>query len=360
MHAAAWAAVMAVASCATVRQPVRQPVRPSVRQADVVPLPDLPDPHGIAGAFAGVAQGRLLVGGGANFPDGVMPWDGGRKVWHDAVYALDLETPSPEWREVGRLPAPNAYGVSLTTPEGVLVIGGSDADRHFAEVWAMRWEDGRLVRRALPPLPRPRAQMAGALVGREVHVVGGIEHPQDATASAAHWMLDLGDVAAGWRALPPLPGPGRILATAAAEGDTLLVFGGCALAPDDSGAPRRTYLEDAWRYARGAWTRLADMPRPSAAAPSPAPVRDGSAFVVGGDDGSQAGRRPAEHHGFTREILRYDLATDAWHSAGTLDVPTPVTLPTAPWRDGFVFASGEVRPGVRTPAVFVVRPAAVR
>src|SRR4051794_13907380 len=49
------------------------------------PLPDLPDPLGLAGAFAGVSSGALLVAGGANFPNG-MPWDGGAKVWQDRVW----------------------------------------------------------------------------------------------------------------------------------------------------------------------------------------------------------------------------------------------------------------------------------
>jgi hypothetical protein len=44
-------------------------------------LAALPDAHGFAGCFAGLSGGRLLVAGGANFPDGVMPWDGGKKTW---------------------------------------------------------------------------------------------------------------------------------------------------------------------------------------------------------------------------------------------------------------------------------------
>jgi hypothetical protein len=33
-----------------------------------------------------------------------------------------------------------------------------------------------------------------------------------------------------------------------------------------------------------------------------------------------------------------------------------VTLPTAPWKNGFVFFNGEVRPGVRTARVFLFTP----
>ena len=77
-------------------------------------LPDLPSKLGLAGAFAGVADGYLLVAGGANFPD-QMPWDGGIKKWHDTVYALDK--PDGAWSIVGQLPIPLGYGVSVTTTD---------------------------------------------------------------------------------------------------------------------------------------------------------------------------------------------------------------------------------------------------
>ena len=124
---------------------------------DIVRLPDMPDPHGFAGAFAGVSHGHLLAAGGANFPDGVMPWDGGTKVWHDRVFALDVRAHDAAWREIGRLPAPNGYGVSLTVPEGVLLIGGGDASRNFGEVWLMTLDADRLSFRSLPALATPLA-----------------------------------------------------------------------------------------------------------------------------------------------------------------------------------------------------------
>ena len=61
-------------------------------------LPSLPDRLGVAAPFAGVSGGSLLVGGGANFPDR-MPWEGGRKVWHDTVWAL--AQPGGAWQAVG-------------------------------------------------------------------------------------------------------------------------------------------------------------------------------------------------------------------------------------------------------------------
>jgi N-acetylneuraminic acid mutarotase len=150
-----------------------------------------------------------------------------------------------------------------------------------------------------------------------------------------------------------------MLATAAAIGDAFILAGGCSLAPDAAGKPARTYLREAWKFTAGKWTRLADLPRAAVAAASPAPVRAHSMFVVSGDDGLQTGLpSPAAHQGFTQEILRYDLDRDAWSTAGKLDLPAPVTLPTAPWQDGFVLFNGEVKPGVRTPQVFLFTPPA--
>lgn len=326
-----------------------------IRSARVVSLPDVPDPHGFAGAFAGVHNGHLLAGGGANFPDGVMPWNGGKKVWHDRVFAL-APAKGAAWREIGRLPRPNAYGVSLTVAEGVLIIGGGDAVRNFAEVWLLTLERGTLAFRALPELPTPLAQMAGAAVGRFVHVSGGIEKPDAITASSRHYRLDLDAIEKGWQAMPPIPAPHRILAVAAADGDAFYVLGGCSLAPDRAGHPSRTYLRDAWRFSPGTWTRLADLPTAVAAAASPAPVFDHSLYVISGDDGTQIDLpSPADHKGFSSAVLRYDMIANVWHQAGHLGLPAPVTLPTAPWKEGFVCVNGEVRPGVRTTQVFLFR-----
>lgn len=324
-------------------------------QGEVTVLPPVPDPIGFAGTFAGLCEGQLLAGGGANFPDGVMPWDGGKKVWHDRLFALDLRHPGSTWKEIGKLPAPNGYGVSLTLPEGVLLIGGGDAKEHFRTVRLLSLAEGKPAYRELPSLPVPLAQMAGALVGRHVHVCGGIGKANATTASASHWMLDLDAQDKGWQTQAPLPAEGRILATAAGIDGAFIIAGGCSLAPDPAGKPLRTYLRETWKFAEGKWTRMADLPRGAVAAASPAPVRGSSMFLVSGDDGTQVGS-PANHRGFSRQILRFDLAKDAWSDAGALDVPAPVTLPAAPWRDGFVLFNGEVKPGVRTPQVLLFTP----
>lgn len=315
-------------------------------------LPSLPDPLGVAGPFAGVSGGALLVAGGANFPD-KMPWEGGKKVWHDRVWVL--EKPDGAWRDAGALPGPLGYGVSATWRDGVICAGGSDAERHHREVFRLVWKSEKLTTEPLPPLPIALSGASGALAGDVLYVAGGSAEPGEQSATNRAFALDLAAEKPAWRELPPLPGKPRLFAAGAAHGGAFYVLGGAALEPKADGKIARVYLHDAWSYsAEGGWKRLADLPRPSVAAPSPAPVVGGRILLVAGDDGSRAGFQPVEKHpGFAKGILAYDIAGDRWSEAGETPAPR-ATVPCAEWRGMFVIPSGEARPGVRSPEVWAL------
>jgi N-acetylneuraminate epimerase len=334
--------------------PVASPDTAAAEEFAVAMFPAVPDAIGYAGAFTGVIGNLLLAGGGANFPDGVMPWNGGRKVWHDTLYMLNLTSQETGWEIIGRLPKTNGYGVSLSCREGIVIIGGGDAARHFSDVWLLTLAaDGLPVFGSLPDLPTGLAQMSGTLVGRRIHLCGGIETADATAATNAHWMLDLDALGKGWRKMPELPAAGRILATAAAVGEAFYLMGGCSLASGSDGKPCRTLLRDAWKFSSGRWSRVADLPHVLVASASPAPVAGNSVFLVSGDDGKQAGLASPEHHaGFSKEVLRYDTSGDRWTGASDLTVPPPVTAAVTRWKDQFIFFNGEVRPGVRTTQVF--------
>jgi N-acetylneuraminic acid mutarotase len=177
-------------------------------------LPPLPDKHGLAGAFAGTCDGVLLVAGGANFPD-KMPWDGGQKVWHDNVYAIDH--PYGKWKVVGKLSQPLGYGASFSTDDGIVCIGGSDANRHYSNCFLLRLKNGELITSPLPSLPHPCANFSGAVIGTKIYIAGGTETPTSTKALQTFWGLDLHDQKAGWQVLEPWPGPGRMLSVVAVQ-----------------------------------------------------------------------------------------------------------------------------------------------
>jgi N-acetylneuraminic acid mutarotase len=340
-------------------------------------LADLPDPLGVAGAFAGVCgagDGLLVVAGGANFPDR-PPWEGGTKAWHDTAWVL--ADPDGQWQAAKPLPEPLGYGVSASFAGRVWCVGGGDARRNVASTVALGWDAAtqRLVveRDALPPLPKPVANAAGILVGSRLFIAGGQETPDAATALATFWSIDLADAAAGWREHKPWPGPPRILPVlGAVDGRLYLVSGAELILAETAGAEgpqvTRRFLRDAYRFdpATESWTVLAPAPVPLIAAAGPAIPLGGKQLVfLPGDDGEFFERRMEladRHPGFPRRSYLYDTAADAWlrgdEIPATVDglaTATPVTTPTVAWRGRTVIPSGEIKPGVRTPAILTAR-----
>ncbi len=314
-------------------------------------LAAVPDALGVAAPFAGVDQNILLVGGGANFPER-PPWEGGAKVWHDRVWAL--EQPEGAWREVGRLPRPLGYGVSFTTAEGVICVGGSDAQQHFADVFRLSLRDGKLHTETLPPLPQPVANACGAMLGKTLYVAGGLTSPQATSTLKTFYALDLSAAKPQWEALEPWPGPPRMLAVAAAQDGAFFLLSGTDLAAGPEGQPVRRYLTDGYRFQPGrGWRPVAESPHPLVAAPSPAPaVGPAHVLVMSGDDGSKVNFQPlAQHPGFPSTVLAYHTLANTWTAVGETPAPR-VTSPVVNWNNAWVVISGEQRPGVRSPQVW--------
>ncbi len=316
-------------------------------------------PLPVGGAFAGVADGQLVVAGGAHFPTPLF--EGGAKVWVADVYALG---PGREaaWRRVGALPQPRAYGAAITLDEGVLLIGGGDADAHFTDVTLLKLAGDDLTFEAWPALPQPNAFLGAAKLGERVYVVGGRTAPNAPTALRVFWHLDLNDREAGWREGPAWDGPGRLLAAVAAQDGLVIVSSGAALERNAGGEVRRRYLTDTHRFTPGAgWRGGAAVPRPVVAAPT-ATLGGTHVLVFGGDDGSLADRVQElqdDHPGFSRDVLAYHTITDRWSTLATLP-STPVTTGAVEWDGAIVLPTGEDRPGHRTATVLRAEPVSGR
>jgi N-acetylneuraminic acid mutarotase len=313
-------------------------------------LPRIPDPVGLAAPFAGVSEGVLIVAGGANFPHG-MPWEGGQKVWHDSIFVLPKA--NGPWVTGFKLPHPLGYGVSVTTPAGLLCAGGSDSHGHFKDVFLLSWHSGKIETKPFPPLPCPLANAAGALVENVFYIAGGTEKPEATNALKNFWSLDLGAAKPKWRELEPWPGPARMLSVAGACDGAFYLFSGVTLAGDAAGKPVRRYLKDAYCFtpAKG-WKQIADLPRAAVAAPSPAIHYQNQLLIVSGDDGELTNFEPkSAHPGFPKNVLGYDPQEDKWVKRG--DSPlSRATAPVVSWQNMAVIPNGEARPGFRTPEIW--------
>ncbi|WP_022942827.1 N-acetylneuraminate epimerase [Psychromonas hadalis] len=119
-------------------------------------LHDLPKPtnqsvqEGVAGAFAGKSNGVTIVAGGANFHGAKGAFEQGNMFAHNGFgKAFNPETYVLEdglWSQSTDLPHGLAYGASFTIDQGVLIIGGEDAQRAARkEVYLLSW-DGKSVK----------------------------------------------------------------------------------------------------------------------------------------------------------------------------------------------------------------------
>lgn len=343
-----------------------QPSRSRLAWGTLAPLPD---PLGVAGAFAGVAGdengGVLVVAGGTNFPDR-PPWENGTKTWHAAVHVLPA--PDAAWAAAPPLPRPLGSGVSATYGGRVWCVGGGDATEHLGSTVSITWDAAagalRLETDALPPLPRAMALGGGVLVGSRLYVAGGLESPAARQALGMFCSIDLAAAPAErrWREHPTWPGPPRILPTLGAIAGRVYLVSGATLVPDTAAggsAVTRRFLTDAHEFDPGTetWRTIASCPVPLAAAPGPAIPLDGSRLVfLPGDDGEFFFRQQelaGRHPGFPRQMHRYDAAADTWHRFGTVpdSIRVAAVTPTVAWRGAFILPSGEVQPGVRSPQV---------
>lgn len=339
-------------------------------------LTAIPDQVGLAGSFAGVSNGALLVAGGSNFGAGGTPWNGGVKTWYDKIFVL--EQPNGSWKEVGKLPHPLAYGVSCTWQDGVIIAGGSDAEKHYKDVLLLRYKNGRIETENLPALPAPVANACGLVIGTRLYIAGGMATPTATQAEKNFWVMDLAAPAAQrtWATLESWPGPGRMLAVAGTqEGAFYLISGASLTKQAGDSTVRRTFLKDAYKYIPGkSWVRIADLPQSVAAAPSPAFTTGQTHLLLfGGDNGNyfdQNATLQQKHPGFSQEVWMYNSLTDSWSTIGNIFTDkradaegnplastwAPVTTTAVVWNGNLVLPGGEVRPGTRTNRVLMATP----
>ncbi len=328
-------------------------------------LPPIPDETGFAGSFAGLSNDVLIVAGGSNFPNGGTPWNGGKKTWYSSVYIL--EEPDADWKLAGHLPKPLGYGVSISTPQGLLCIGGSNEDGHHDRSFLLKYIDDSLVVTEFPSLPFPLANMTGAMVNNVIYIAGGLSSPESKSTSNYFLRFDL-NKNDNWEELPSWPGASRMLSVCAAGNNEFYLFSGTSLKDGE-----REYLKDAYKFSETkGWEKIADLPVAVVAAASPAySATDESIYVFGGDDGSkakEAAELQSKHPGFSQKILKYNPRENAWNLFGTIktdirpdseinpngSIWSPVTTTMVRWNNKLVFPGGEVRPGTRTPNVLSV------
>ncbi len=349
---------------------------------------------GVSAPFVGVSNDLLLIAGGANFP-GKPVWDGGKKAYYDDAFALEYNSEGEyKWYTGFKIPYQVAYGVSITVPEGVICIGGSNNKESFSSVFLMKWDpvSKQIETIILPSLPFTMSRMAGALVDRTIYLAGGYA---DGELTNAFLSLDLSEWESDnfeWEIMDDFPGPPRLQPVAigqnAAEEKHFYLFSGSSY-PADMENP--LILTDGLEFnpKTQKWKETApvvpdEKDTISLHGASGIPIGSHHILFTGGvnrDIFFKAWKRDCkikeikktgdtvklnnllkekyayftmkpEDFRFNKEVIAYHTITNTWIKVHDYPYPGPAGAPMVKWNNGFVVVNGEIKPGVRSPKIY--------
>lgn len=333
---------------------------------------------GVAGAVAGISNNVLMVAGGANFP-GAMPWEGGKKIYHDQITVFSKkENQLSVVNNTSYLPMPVAYAATCITPKGILYAGGENETGIVDKAYLLGWDaaEQKTTLESLPSLPFAATNAAAVCIKNTVVVAGGegVEGASDRC-----WSLDLNNCGAGWKELPPLPRPVSYAVCVALEtedGIKIYVLGGRRKTEEGiSALYNSVYVYD---LIRKSWSALKPLPYPLSAGSGVA-FRNNTILLFSGDQGTtfskveqlladmhtaqtaaeksilleQKNKLLLAHPGFSKTVLQYHVETGECTAVDTIPFDAPVTTRAFWWDNAVFIPSGEIRAGVRTPNIIM-------
>ena len=201
------------------------------------------------------------------------------------------------------------------------------------------------------------------------------------SAGANLYALDLNDTSRHWTVRAPFPGPVPSGAACATAGGRIFVFGGVGKTTPDAATPIVFDTVHAYDVASDSWSLVPTRTPCGLLGAKAVTLADGRIVIVGGYnkevfDGfvsglsvlEKTGDREAaasftrsflnmepEHYRWNAEVLGYDPVANEWSSLGAnpyLPNCDAALVETA--TDRFILASGEIKPGLRTPEVKAV------
>lgn len=332
---------------------------------------------GFAGPVSGVCNQIFIVAGGANFP-GSPPWQGGKKKFYNEVFLYACKGDTLQLlNQQATLPYPISYPACCTTAKGVFYAGGENENGISAKAWLIQWdnETQKIIFNNLPDLPVPVTNAAATVIENIVYVAGG-ETTMQATAQ---WQcLDLNNTKDGWKQLADIPHAVSNMVLAATDDDQIILAGG---RKKNKNGISDLYAEVyAYSPSHNKWESKAPLPYALSAATGIS-YKNGKLLVFGGDQGTtfhqvettlaaifteedeikkqelirKKNTLLSQHPGFSKEILRYSLASNTWKATGKIPFNTPVTTVAVKYGNCVMIPSGEIKAGVRSPYILELR-----
>lgn len=351
--------------------------KPKIEAVAVNVLPEINQQKniGLAGMMGGVYNNVIVLAGGANFPEG-KPWEGGKKIWSDAVYVI--KNNNIEVSKV-KLPFPLAYGASVSTPKGVFIIGGDNATQISNKVFKITYENNKVNIENYPDLPEKLSYTQAVFVENTIYVIGG---SNEKGSTNSFYKLDIS--LKKWDKMPNFKGSARSLHSAVVQESShskkMYLIGGRTEVKGRKSKPLSTMI--AYNFTTKKWENETDIEingKSRVIMGASAEASGSMHFLVyGGSDEILFDKlenaalllkettndsikrqiikeRDAilnHHPGFSKEVMAYNTMTNKWYVYDSLKAEIPITALSYHYKNHFHIASGEIAPGVRTPKIY--------
>jgi cyclically-permuted mutarotase family protein len=353
----------------------------------IASVPDAGDAKtslGLAGAINGVNNDVLIVAGGSNFPD-KLPWEGGKKVYYDKIFVLQKKGNEYCWNKKVKsvLPESIAYCGNTSTPSGIAYVGGENENGISDKCFLLKWneKENAVDVKPLPDFPLALTNIAVTNIEDVIYAVGGDEQNN---SSNSFFSLDLKDKNLHWKKLPGLPvalANATVVAQNCKSGKKIFVIGGRSKTPFGISDLHNTVF--AFDIQKNQWKRCADISNglytTNLSAAGGVALGNNEILITGFDNGkifhqietliskiAQAKTSEEKqkltkeknnlsicHKGFDKSLLLYNTNTNAWTKIGELPFPAYVTTTDVKWGNEVLVSNGEIKPGVRTPDVWI-------
>lgn len=329
---------------------------------------------GVSACYAGAIGDWLIMAGGCNFPEP------GHKKYYSGIYAAKATGDSLQWKFVGNLPEPAAYGATVVQGDSLVLLGGCNNDHSLRTVLSIHLrekENGSVSAeiKILPLLPIAMDNMAAASLDDTIYIIGG---NQDGKPSTHLWALDTKYLSARWQALPDIPNHPRVQPVCAAWDGKVYVWGGFDAAERLSQVAADGYVYDTHTLR---WQHL-EAPKDSMA--RDVTLSGGAATIIMAEEGHPtivatggvnkdifldaiSGRyervkredymhQPIAWYQFNAHLFCYDLLQGRWLCQTWYDARLArAGAQLVPCNESLYYIGGELKPGVRTPLILKIK-----
>ena len=334
---------------------------------------------GVAGAFIGTIDSRIIVAGGSDFT-GPKPWEGGTKAYFDDIYIIEYNDNGYQCRLSGKkLPVALSSGCSASSGKALYCFGGYNSHRRSDAVYSISFIDNERVQvDSICPMPEGFIPAAAEFIKGEIFLHG--------SADGKNMFYRFSPVSRQWKELASCPAS--------------LIYEGATLTYQHNGREEALYLiggrgdteegihisSSVWEYlpAHNIWNKkhVITLDGKESGLMYASAVRFGSAHILvfGGDDGQEFLKRErlgqeietcndplqqdslrqelvrafTSHQGFSDKIFAYHTITDTWTELDTSGFPFPVVTGAALLNGKIIIPSGEISPGVRTSDIYEI------